>query len=73
MNYVIKFCENNFVHGTDETARRLQEDDDYEVVITSCLGNCTDCADMPFAIVKDEIVYGNDPDNLYEEIIHVIN
>lgn len=72
LDYFIKFCENNFKHGTDKTAKRLQ-DEDFHVEITSCLGNCSDCLDMPFAVVKDEIVYGDDPESLYEEIMTLIN
>ena len=73
MDYVIKFCENNFVHGTEETARRLREEDDYEVVVTSCLGNCSDCVDMPYAVVKDSLIYADDAGSLYDEIKDAID
>ncbi|MCR1897754.1 YuzB family protein [Irregularibacter muris] len=73
MDYVIKFCENNFVHGTGETARRLREEDNYEVMITSCLGNCSDCIDMPYAVVKDTLIYADDADSLYDEIMDAID
>lgn len=72
MNYVIKFCENNFVHGTDKIAAKLEEDG-YNVIVMSCLKNCSDCQAMPYAVVKDDIIYADSADYLYDKIRAVIN
>lgn len=69
----IKFCENNFTHGTEETAKRLQENYP-EVIVTveSCLGYCGDCASNPYALVNDELILADSADELYEKIEKVI-
>ncbi|NLK44968.1 MAG: DUF1450 domain-containing protein [Tissierellia bacterium] len=63
----IQFCENNFSHGTEEVVNRLK-DEDYNVEVESCLGFCGDCAVGPFALVDDEFVQADTPDDLYEMI-----
>ena len=41
----IKFCENNFTYGTDETVKKLKDNyPNISVVVESCLGYCGDCA-----------------------------
>ena len=69
----IKFCENNFTQGTEETAKKLEENyPDIEVAIESCLGYCGDCADGPFALVNDELIQAESADELYMEIEKLI-
>lgn len=69
----IKFCENNFTHGTEETAKNLQENYPHiDVTVESCLGYCGDCAAGPFALVNDELIQADSADELYKEIEKLI-
>jgi len=69
----IKFCENNFTQGTEETAKKLEENyPDIEVSVESCLGYCGDCANGPFALVNDELIQTESADELYKEIEKLI-
>lgn len=63
----IQFCENNFPHGTEEVINKLK-DEDYDVEIESCLGYCGDCAKSPFALVDDEFIQADTPEELYKMI-----
>ncbi|AOT69013.1 DUF1450 domain-containing protein [Geosporobacter ferrireducens] len=63
----IKFCENNFGHGTDEIVDKLKNEG-IEPEVESCLGYCGDCAVGPFALVDDELVQADTAEELYEKI-----
>lgn len=66
----IKFCENNFSHGTDEIAERIENEfDDVAVLIEPCLGHCGECAVGPFALVNDEFIQADSSEELYEKIV----
>ncbi|KRQ86336.1 hypothetical protein ABG79_01848 [Caloramator mitchellensis] len=69
---VIKFCENNFSHGTDEVVEKLKTLDGVEVEVESCLGYCGDCAVGPYALVDDELVQADTADELFEKIKEMI-
>lgn len=64
---LILFCENNFSQGTEEVVNKLR-DEDYDVEVESCLGFCGDCAVGPYALVDDEFIQADTPDDLYEMI-----
>jgi uncharacterized protein YuzB (UPF0349 family) len=65
----IKFCENNFTHGTDETVKKLKDNyPNISVVVESCLGYCGDCASGPYALVNDELIQADSANELYEKI-----
>ena len=62
----IKFCENNFDHGTEEVINKLKENyPEASVEVESCLGHCGDCAIGPFALVNDELIQADTADELY--------
>jgi len=65
----IKFCENNFTFGTEETMKKLKGNfSDADVSVESCLGYCGDCAVGPYALVNDELIQAETADELYEKI-----
>lgn len=69
----IKFCENNFIYGTEDTMKKLQENyPDVDVTVESCLGYCGDCATNPYALVNDEMILADSADELYEKIEELI-
>jgi uncharacterized protein YuzB (UPF0349 family) len=63
----IRFCENNFGHGTEEVVGKLKNDG-ASVEVESCLGYCGDCAMGPFALVDDEFIQAESPEELYQKI-----
>lgn len=63
----IQFCENNFSHGTEEVVNKLK-DENYDLEVESCLGFCGDCAVSHFALVNDELLQADTPNDLYEMI-----
>ena len=69
----VKFCENNFSHGTEGVVKKLEENySDVEVIVEGCLGYCGDCAEGPFALVDDELVQAETSDELYEKIVEMM-
>lgn len=69
----IKFCENNFSQGTEEISQRLENElDTVTVEVESCLGYCGDCAMGPFALVNDEFIQADTPEELYNKIKEMI-
>lgn len=69
----IKFCENNFTHGTDDViAKLVDEHPEVKVVVEPCLGQCGDCAPGPFAIVAEELVIAKNCKELYQMIQEII-
>lgn len=67
----IKFCENNFAHGTEDVVNRLK-DENINAEVEPCLGYCGDCAEKPFALVDDEYIEAESPEELYDKIIEMI-
>ncbi len=69
----IKFCENNFTFGTEETMKKLKENhSNADVSVEPCLGYCGDCAVGPYALVNDEMIQADTADELFEKIENMI-
>ncbi len=69
----IKFCENNFIHGTDRVVEKLRDSFPQVVIhVRNCLANCGDCLQGPFAVIDDEIVQAGSADKLYEAITEIL-
>lgn len=65
----IKFCENNFSHGSGEIVKKIYENfPDITVTIEGCLGFCGDCTSGPFALVNDELIQAETGEELYDRI-----
>ncbi len=63
----VQFCENNYDQGAEEVIEML-ENDEIEYEVDSCLGYCGECAMQPFALVNDEYVDAETPEELYNKI-----
>ena len=72
MRPIIEFCASNMHHGTDKIMKMLESNPDYDVIEYGCLGNCGQCYMEPYALVNGEIVSGENPDELYENILKAI-
>lgn len=69
----IKFCENNFNFGVEETLKKLKENyPKADVTSEPCLGYCGDCSQGPYALVNDEMIQADTSDELYEKIKEII-
>ena len=69
----IKFCENNFTFGTEETMKKLKENNPgLDITAEDCLGFCGDCAVGPYALVDDELIQADTAEALYEKIKSMI-
>jgi uncharacterized protein YuzB (UPF0349 family) len=67
----IKFCENNYSQGAEDVIKKL-ESDGVSLEVESCLGYCGDCAMGPFALVDDDLIQADTPDELYDKIKKLI-
>lgn len=67
----IKFCENNYAHGTEDVINRLK-DDKIVVEVEPCLGYCGECAEKPFALVDDDYIEADSPEELYDKITEIL-
>lgn len=63
----VQFCENNFSHGTEDLVDRLRSKN-IDVEVQPCLGYCGECAVSPIALVDDELIVADSPEELYESI-----
>lgn len=63
----VQFCENNFSHGTEDLIDKLRNKN-IDVEVQPCLGYCGECAVSPIALVDDELIVADSPEELYESI-----
>jgi len=72
MRPVIEFCVANSFHGTDDIMRKLEADQEIDVIEYGCLGNCGECYMFPFALVNGEIVFAETTESLYTQIMRKV-
>lgn len=68
MRPIIEFCASNMHLGTEAVMKELEQSPDYDVVEYGCLGNCGECAVLPFAMVDGTIVVSESSDELLTRI-----
>ncbi|WP_205439584.1 YuzB family protein [Peribacillus alkalitolerans] len=68
MNPMIEFCISNLANGAQRAFEILERDPDLDVLEYGCLGYCGKCAIGLFAMVNGEIVTGDTPEELVENI-----
>lgn len=63
---MIRFVQQNFVHGTEEVLNKLRNDDNLgnEIEIET-LG---EALDTPYAYVENKMIKGDSPEELYNKI-----
>lgn len=65
----IKFCRNNFTHGTEDVVTKLVDNHpEVKVVVESCLNHCKTCQPGPYAMVNNSLVIAQTCDELYDKI-----
>lgn len=65
----IFFCENNVSKGLEAIIERLEKEYPQIIIYTeSCLGRCSDCDENLYAVIDAEMITGNTPEELYNNI-----
>ncbi|KAA9019959.1 YuzB family protein [Niallia endozanthoxylica] len=65
---IIEFCVSNLASGSQKALEQLEKDYDLDVIEYGCLGYCGKCAHSLFALVNGEIVTGETPEQLVDNI-----
>jgi uncharacterized protein YuzB (UPF0349 family) len=65
---VIEFCVSNLASGAQRALEILEKDPDLDVIEYGCLGYCGKCASTLYALVNGDVVTGDTPEELVENI-----
>ncbi|MBB5324381.1 uncharacterized protein YuzB (UPF0349 family) [Anoxybacillus tepidamans] len=65
---IIEFCISNLANGSQKALEILQKDPNLDIIEYGCLSYCGKCAHSLFALVNGEIVTGETPEQLVENI-----
>ncbi|WP_409290104.1 YuzB family protein [Peribacillus sp. SCS-37] len=68
MKPIIEFCISNLASGSQEALEKLERDPDLDIVEYGCLGYCGKCASSHFALVNGDVVQGDTPGELVDNI-----
>ncbi len=68
MKSIIEFCISNLASGAQEALEVLERDPNLDVIEYGCLGYCGKCAASYFALVNGDVVEGESPKKLVDEI-----
>ncbi|MFN2744119.1 MULTISPECIES: YuzB family protein [Bacillus] len=69
---IVEFCVSNLAQGSQEAKEILEKDPNLDVVEYGCLSYCGQCMQTMFALVNGEMVSGNNPAELVENIYEFI-
>ncbi|MBE4907419.1 YuzB family protein [Bacillus luteolus] len=65
---IIEFCVSNLASGAQRALEKLEKDPNLDIIEYGCLSYCGKCASTLFALVNGEVVTGDDPDSLVDNI-----
>lgn len=65
---LVEFCNANMQKGSDEVFRKLDEDNDIDVLDYECTNNCGICSKAMFAIVNGQLVGAQSAPALLEKV-----
>lgn len=68
MNPIIEFCISNLASGAQNALELLERDPNFDIIEYGCLGYCGKCAASLYALVNGEVVTGETPEELVENI-----
>jgi uncharacterized protein YuzB (UPF0349 family) len=72
MQPIIEFCISNLASGAQQALERLEKDPNLDIIEYGCLSYCGKCARTLFALVNGEVVTGDTPDDLVDNIYQFI-
>ncbi|WP_077214469.1 YuzB family protein [Bacillus dakarensis] len=65
---IIEFCISNLASGAQKAREQLEKDPNFDIIEYGCLGFCGKCGASLYALVNGEVVTGETPDALVENI-----
>ena len=65
---IIEFCVSNLAEGSQKALERLEKDPNLDIIEYGCLSYCGICARSLYALVNGEVVTGETPDDLVDNI-----
>ena len=65
---LVEFCVSNMAKGGDIVYEKLENDPDVDVLEYGCLQNCGMCSSGLYVLVDCDIVEGDTPDDLLNNI-----
>ncbi|MCM3161172.1 MULTISPECIES: YuzB family protein [Bacillaceae] len=68
MKPIIEFCISNLAQGAQAALEKLEKDPNLDIIEYGCLSYCGKCGHSLYALVNGEVVTGDDPDELVENI-----
>lgn len=68
MKPIIEFCISNLAHVLQAALEKLEKDPNLDIIEYGCLSYCGKCGHSLYALVNGEVVTGDDPDELVENI-----
>ncbi|WP_424163187.1 YuzB family protein [Bacillus amyloliquefaciens] len=68
MNPMIEFCVSNLARGSQKAREILEKDPNLDVLEYGCLSYCGKCMESLFALVNGEVVTGDTPAELVDNI-----
>ncbi|TXC91206.1 DUF1450 domain-containing protein [Metabacillus litoralis] len=68
MKPIIEFCISNLANGSQAALEILEKDPNLDIIEYGCLSYCGKCYSSLYALVNGEIVTGENPEGLVENI-----
>ena len=65
---LIEFCISNLANGAQRAREVLERDYNFDIIEYGCLSNCGKCRHSFYALVDGEVVMGENPEQLVENI-----
>ncbi|MEK5104194.1 DUF1450 domain-containing protein [Cytobacillus sp. FSL M8-0252] len=65
---VVEFCITNMANGSHHAFTKLKKDYDLDVIEYGCLGYCGKCRHLLFALVDNDIIHGENAEELVYNI-----
>ncbi|WP_042353878.1 YuzB family protein [Bacillus rubiinfantis] len=70
---IIEFCVSNLANGSQKALEKLERDPNLDIIEYGCLSYCGICARNLYALVNGEIVTGETPDELVDNIYQYLD
>lgn len=61
---LVEFCQTNLAHGTQMVLDAVEMMEEVDVMVSSCLSECSYCAQRPFCIFEGERLGAETPEAL---------
>lgn len=65
---IIEFCISNLASGSQKALEVLERDPNLDIIEYGCLSYCGKCASSLYALVEGEVVTGETPEELVDNI-----